>query len=194
MDVGKYQLNWRQGSACLTAEPDIFFATGSGTIDHERSKKAKALCQVCPVRINCLVYGLYLQYHQAHKIDGYWGGIDEKMRKKILIEYEGSYGKYKDRIPKSKVKFEELIPHNFPKEFFDEIIDYIALIGNNGSAPRGFASDLKKSNSAKLKAAKSEQKMIKDGKNNERNAKVAQKIRNIQNLDQKTDQKTGLKV
>lgn len=78
--------------------------------------------------MNCLVYGLFLQYNQSHKIDGIWGGYDERRRKQILQEYEATYGRYRDRKTGGKSsRTRGLLPHHAPKHFFDEIISIINL-------------------------------------------------------------------
>ena len=68
---------WRSRANCLTANPDLFFPVTDGP----DAQKAKALCEACPVRNECL--GLALELDERF---GIWGGMTstdrEKLRKK----------------------------------------------------------------------------------------------------------------
>jgi WhiB family transcriptional regulator, redox-sensing transcriptional regulator len=64
---------WTEQAACADADPDIFFP--------ERGKPtapAKAICAVCPVRVECLEYAL-----DASEKFGVWGGTSEKERRRL---------------------------------------------------------------------------------------------------------------
>ncbi|MFD2024108.1 WhiB family transcriptional regulator [Promicromonospora aerolata] len=63
--------SWRDAS-CLTEDPEIFFA-GGGV-----SRKAKKICQSCPVRDQCLELGLL-----NDERFGIWGGLTRAERKAL---------------------------------------------------------------------------------------------------------------
>ena len=65
---------WRSLASCLGVDPDLFFPERG-----ETAKPAKAVCQGCLVREDCLEYSL------TNKSDpGIWGGTSERERRKIL--------------------------------------------------------------------------------------------------------------
>lgn len=67
--------DWTADAACRDADTDLFF--------DERSiqrHQALALCNVCPVRADCLDYAV--DTHQ----DGIWGGTTERQRRAIRRE------------------------------------------------------------------------------------------------------------
>ncbi len=63
---------WSQG-ACAGVDPELFFP-GQG----EDASAAKAVCQTCPIRTECLDYAL----DNAEK-HGIWGGMSERERRRI---------------------------------------------------------------------------------------------------------------
>ena len=65
---------WRDDAACLGADPDLFFPP-PGPYGAE---EAKAICQGCPVRAECLDYAVTT----AQKY-GIWGGTNEQERRQI---------------------------------------------------------------------------------------------------------------
>lgn len=69
---------WMRNANCLGSDLSIFFLEKSQTsLNREKIVKAKALCEECPVRKDCLKYAL------AHNIrDGIWGGMTEHERRK----------------------------------------------------------------------------------------------------------------
>src|SRR5690606_27545378 len=66
--------SWRDHAACLGADPDLFFPP-PGPYGAE---DAKAICQGCPVRAECLDYAVTT----AQKY-GIWGGTNERERREI---------------------------------------------------------------------------------------------------------------
>lgn len=67
---------WHLRAACRGADHTIFFPKpGHGT--HVNTQRAKAICQACPVRVECHDYAVenYLTY-------GIWGGLSERDRRR----------------------------------------------------------------------------------------------------------------
>ena len=66
--------SWRKEANCKGVKTDIFFSQYSLYIDI-----AKALCQACVVRSECLEYAL-----EKPENHGIWGETSERGRRKIL--------------------------------------------------------------------------------------------------------------
>lgn len=74
---------WMGDAPCADHDPEIWFPTASSGQQPERrmarlSQDAKAVCQGCPVRIECLEYAF--ETDQRH---GVWGGLDEYERRQL---------------------------------------------------------------------------------------------------------------
>jgi WhiB family transcriptional regulator, redox-sensing transcriptional regulator len=67
--------NWRLLAACRSIDPDLFFPISSSGKSVEQAAKAKAVCDCCLVRRQCLAFAL--QTRQAH---GIWGGLTAEER------------------------------------------------------------------------------------------------------------------
>jgi WhiB family transcriptional regulator, redox-sensing transcriptional regulator len=65
--------SWTAQAACLGCDPDLFFPSRG-----ESCVEAKAVCRVCPVRVECLEFALATG--EAH---GIWGGASERERRRI---------------------------------------------------------------------------------------------------------------
>ena len=65
--------DWTARSACSAADPDELFVTGAA------QNRAKAVCQGCPVRTECLADALDNQIEF-----GVWGGMTERERRALL--------------------------------------------------------------------------------------------------------------
>lgn len=65
---------WMVFSACRDQDPDIFFPQSQEATDH-----AIAICNSCPVKLDCLEYSL-----EARERFGIWGGTTEKQRRQLL--------------------------------------------------------------------------------------------------------------
>ena len=64
---------WTSRSACITSDPDDLFVTGAA------QNRAKAVCQGCPVRTECLADAL------DNRVEfGVWGGMTERERRALL--------------------------------------------------------------------------------------------------------------
>ena len=67
-------LSWRQRGACRGLDPDIFYPVAD-----EDAARAKAICDICPVREPCLEYALANREHE-----GVWGGATERERRRLV--------------------------------------------------------------------------------------------------------------
>ena len=71
----EYATNWRAASACLTADPDLFFPIAAGTALNKQVSRALLICDGCPVRRQCLDFA-----RQTGEQDGIWGGTTPEER------------------------------------------------------------------------------------------------------------------
>lgn len=74
---------WKKQAACRGMDPALFFAErGDNTAGRPpkqhpfREHKMKAVCRACPVRVECLEYGL-------NEREGVWGGMTEVERRQV---------------------------------------------------------------------------------------------------------------
>jgi len=73
MDLDTGPTEWMKEGACRDMDPDLFFPERG-----ESTREAKAVCQECPVRVDCLTYAL--ENSIKH---GIWGGLSERERHRI---------------------------------------------------------------------------------------------------------------
>lgn len=73
MPIFQQVLEWQGQARCLEVDPEIFFPERGGS-----SKAARAVCNDCPVRIECLRYAL-----KNREQFGIWGGTSERERRKL---------------------------------------------------------------------------------------------------------------
>ncbi len=66
--------SWRRWSACGGLDPAIFFPPSD-----DEAGEAKAVCEGCLVRDDCLEYALANREHE-----GIWGGATERERRRII--------------------------------------------------------------------------------------------------------------
>jgi WhiB family redox-sensing transcriptional regulator len=71
----EYPTNWRAASACLNADPDVFFPVAVGTAAVKQISLALRICQGCPVRQQCLDFAV-----RTGEKDGIWGGTTPEQR------------------------------------------------------------------------------------------------------------------
>ena len=71
----EYATDWRAASACLTADPDLFFPIAAGTAVNKQVSRALLICDGCPVRRQCLDFAM-----QTGEKDGIWGGTTPEER------------------------------------------------------------------------------------------------------------------
>lgn len=75
---------WQVRASCRGPQAAIFFPPShfERKEDKEaRERRAKAICQSCPVRKPCLEYALTIK--EPH---GIWGGLNEMERKPLLTK------------------------------------------------------------------------------------------------------------
>jgi WhiB family transcriptional regulator, redox-sensing transcriptional regulator len=65
--------DWTVRAACRLTDPDVLFVQGAA------QNRAKAVCQGCPVRTECLADALDNQIEF-----GVWGGMTERERRALL--------------------------------------------------------------------------------------------------------------
>jgi WhiB family transcriptional regulator, redox-sensing transcriptional regulator len=70
--------DWRDGAACLHAEPDLFFPIGTTGPALRQVDEAKRVCLACPVRTPCLHWALSQEI-----LSGIWGGTTEDERRAL---------------------------------------------------------------------------------------------------------------
>ena len=73
MEVVGEAESWQMFANCLGVDPDLFFPERGAS-----TKEAKAVCQGCVVREDCLEYALA----NGEKV-GIWGGLSERERRRI---------------------------------------------------------------------------------------------------------------
>lgn len=73
MPIIQQDLQWQGKARCLEVEPEIFFPERGGS-----SKAARAVCNECEVRAQCLNYAL-----SNREQFGIWGGTSERERRKL---------------------------------------------------------------------------------------------------------------
>lgn len=70
--------NWRAASACLRADPELFFPISSTGRAIIQITKAKAICARCSVRRQCL------EFARANEpLYGIWGGTTPEERERV---------------------------------------------------------------------------------------------------------------
>jgi len=70
-------MSWQDKAACTGLDVLLFFGPGGEPRPEReiREAKAKAVCQLCPVRVQCLDYALRNSIRY-----GIWGGLDGEER------------------------------------------------------------------------------------------------------------------
>jgi WhiB family redox-sensing transcriptional regulator len=69
-------LSWQDYANCRGADADLFFPERGAS-----TKKAKAICAACTVRVQCLEYAIT----HGEKF-GIWGGMSERERRRVRRE------------------------------------------------------------------------------------------------------------
>jgi WhiB family redox-sensing transcriptional regulator len=70
--------DWRAAAACRTVDPDLFFPIGTTGPAFLQILEAKAVCQGCAVREECLEWAL-----ETGQSIGVWGGTSENERRAL---------------------------------------------------------------------------------------------------------------
>ena len=68
------QDNWSAKAACRGLDPAIFYPPTD-----EEAGDAKAVCEACPVQVECLEHAISLR-----EKNGVWGGATERKRLRII--------------------------------------------------------------------------------------------------------------
>jgi WhiB family redox-sensing transcriptional regulator len=74
--------NWRHRAVCRELDPELFFPISEDPEGGcaQQIKKARAVCERCPVRLNCLAEAV------ASGSDfGIWGGFTGEERRQLRI-------------------------------------------------------------------------------------------------------------
>lgn len=72
-------MDWRDRSACLDEDPDLFFPVGkTGPQVLRQIDEAKAVCRRCDVQEQCLAWSV-----ESGQVHGVWGGTSEDERRRI---------------------------------------------------------------------------------------------------------------
>jgi WhiB family redox-sensing transcriptional regulator len=69
---------WRDGAACRSTDPELFFPAGTTGVAVEQIDAAKTVCRSCPVREQCLEFSMV-----TNQEAGIWGGTTEDERRKM---------------------------------------------------------------------------------------------------------------
>lgn len=70
-------MSWRHRAACI-GQPTELFITERGQA--KSAAKAKAICAVCPVRLDCLDFAMSFPYRD---LPGIYGGLTENERQEM---------------------------------------------------------------------------------------------------------------
>lgn len=68
-------MTWRNQSACLDEEPELFFPIGNTGLALVQIEQGKAVCRRCEVIEDCLSWAI-----QSGQTAGVWGGMSEDER------------------------------------------------------------------------------------------------------------------
>ena len=82
MAVRTTEQAWQRDAACRGPESVLFFPPSAAEARPERDARearAKGICNVCAVRVECLEYALDIR--EPH---GIWGGLNEVERRTLL--------------------------------------------------------------------------------------------------------------
>ena len=71
-------MTWRNRAACLDADPELFFPTGSTGPALGQIEEAKAVCGRCEVVERCLTWAI-----EFGQDVGVWGGLSEEERRAL---------------------------------------------------------------------------------------------------------------
>jgi len=74
---------WMEEGSCVYANTELFFPVGSSMKAIKQANEAKAVCNECVVKIDCLEYAI-----RTNQDSGIWGGTTtEEERKSLRREY-----------------------------------------------------------------------------------------------------------
>ena len=70
--------DWRERAACRDTDPELFFPIGSTGIAVDQIRAAKAICNECESKAECLEFAL-----SSNQESGVWGGATEDERRRM---------------------------------------------------------------------------------------------------------------
>ncbi|HXC83016.1 MAG TPA: WhiB family transcriptional regulator [Trebonia sp.] len=73
-----YATDWRAASACLSADPDLFFPIATGSAAAVQIGKAQRICASCQVRRECFDFAM-----RSGETHGVWGGTTPEERIRV---------------------------------------------------------------------------------------------------------------
>ena len=76
LDVVGRRPGWFSAAACAGCDPELFYPERG-----EATTKAKAVCNECPVRQECLEFAL-----SGRELFGIWGGKSERERRRLRAQ------------------------------------------------------------------------------------------------------------
>lgn len=80
---------WHDSAACRDEDPELFFPTTTSGPEHDRQvSMAKAVCERCAVRYNCLEDALLRRVK-----DGIWGGMTDIERRRLALTNSARRGR-----------------------------------------------------------------------------------------------------
>ncbi|MEX1047375.1 MAG: WhiB family transcriptional regulator [Actinomycetota bacterium] len=71
-------MDWVHKAKCREEDPELFFPIGTTGPAAEQVDAAKAICMICPVRLDCLEWAL-----ATGQDAGVWGGMSEEERRAL---------------------------------------------------------------------------------------------------------------
>lgn len=71
--------DWRHLGLCTQEDPELFFPVGTGPEAIEQTRRAKTICERCPVREPCLEYAI-----ATRQQNGVWGGQSEEELRRLI--------------------------------------------------------------------------------------------------------------
>jgi len=86
MEIQNFELereSWMENGSCIYANSELFFTVGSSMKAIKKANEAKAVCNECFVKVDCLEYAV-----RTNQDSGVWGGATEEERKSIRREYK----------------------------------------------------------------------------------------------------------
>ena len=78
---------WKALAACRGTDPALFFPAGTTGVALDDIVTAKAICQGCQVRRECLEFAF-----DTDQEAGIWGGMTEEERRRVQRFKTGDYG------------------------------------------------------------------------------------------------------
>jgi WhiB family redox-sensing transcriptional regulator len=75
---GAEPMTWRDHSACLDEDPELFFPIGNTGLALDQVEEAKVICHRCQVLDSCLKWAI-----EFRQDAGVWGGMSAEERRAL---------------------------------------------------------------------------------------------------------------